>query len=136
MTNADFEEILDAAHTAATAAILAHFQAGNREQPFNCGFAWVTIEGTEPLARHCRKMVKSEVGQDQRFSRVYRMKYGDKGEPRGWQWWAPGTWPKPEDVGVPTIYQQDMDFKAAGCRAFQAVLAEHGIRATVGTRLD
>ena len=131
----DFDKILDEAHAAATAAILAHFAAGKREAPFNCGFAWVTIDGVSPLARYCRKMLNSEVGQSRQFQREYEIRYGSKGHPTGWQWWGPGNWPSAKDMGFP-VYTQDMDFKAAACRAFQDVLANYGYSATVGTRLD
>jgi hypothetical protein len=131
----DFDKILDEAVAAATAAILAKFTAGDSEHQFNCGFAWVNIDGKEPLANYCRKMLKSEVGQSTQFKREYEIRYGGKGYPSGWQFWAPGDWPASSVVGKP-VYQQDMDFKAAGASAFQKVLADYGIRATVGTRLD
>ena len=130
-----FEKILNEAHAAATAAIRAMFDAGKSEQPFNCGFAWVTIDGTSPMARHCRKMANSETGQSKAFKSEYHHRYGDKGYPRGWQWWGPGDWPSSQEMGHP-VYTQDMDFKAAGARAFQDVLGTYGYNATVGTRLD
>ena len=128
----NYEQILTDAYAAATAGILAHFKAGKQEHPFNCGFAWVQIDGTDALARYCRKQIKVNGGPQKRENR----KYGDKGYPSGWQFWAPGEWPSAEEAGVPTIYGQDMDFKRAGAEAFQKELAKHGIVATVGTRLD
>lgn len=131
----DYAKILDEAYNAATAAILAKFKAGDSEQPFNCGFAWVTIDGTDGLARYCRKMIK-ELGDPRKLSYAESSRYGDKGYPSGWQFWGPGEWPTKAAAGVDAVYAQDMDFKAAGARAFQEVLANYGIRATVGTRLD
>lgn len=127
----DYEAILTEAQNAATAAIRAKFDKGDTEAGMNCGFAWVTVSGTDALARHCRKVLKDAGG----FRRENMKRYGDKGEPRGWQWWAPGTWPTKEEIGR-TVYGQDMDFKRAGAQAFADVLAEYGIRATVSTRLD
>jgi hypothetical protein len=127
----DYEAILNEAQNAATAAIRAKFDKGDEEQPYNCGFAWVTISGTEALARHCRNLLKGAGAR----SRDNWRRYGDKGEPRGWQWWAPGAWPTKEEIGR-TVYGQDMDFKRAGAQAFADVLAKYGIRATVSTRLD
>lgn len=132
----DYEKILTDAYAAATAAILARFKEGKREHPFNCGFAWVIIDGQDGLARHCRKMLKSEVAQTDQFRREYQIRYGDKGYPRGWQFWKPGDWPSAAAVGVPTIYQQDVDFMSAGAKGFADELAKHGIVATVGSRLD
>lgn len=121
----NYDLIIQQAHEAATAAIRAKFDKGDQEQGMNCGFAWVTISGNEPLARHCRAR-KDSTGQ-----RVY----GSKGEPRGWWFWGPGHWPTAEEIGR-TVYGQDMDFKRAGAEAFADVLARYGIRATVSSRLD
>lgn len=127
----DFAKILNDAHNAASAAILAKFKCGEREQPFNCGFAWVTIDGTSPLARYCRAEVKKAGGAQHASSTL-----GSKGYPRGWQFWKPGTWPTKAEAGVDKMYEQDMDFHVAGARAFQEVLAQNGYSATVGSRLD
>lgn len=138
----DFGKILQEAHDAATAAILARFKSGGREQPFNCGFAWVTIDGNDATARYCRSELKArkalfDKGQIGRgaLSEAHNH-FGDKGYPRGWQWWKPGVWPNKDEAGVPAVYEQDMDFHVAAARAFQEVLANYGISATVGSRLD
>lgn len=134
----DFEQILKDAHTAATKAILEKFRKGDREQPFNCGFAWVKVDGNDPLARFCRQRIKNTHTQLGGRTREEHRLFGDKGEP-GWQWWKPGNWPSAAVLGlndVPKVYEQDMDFHIEGAKAFVKVLAEHGIRATVGSRLD
>lgn len=110
--------ILVAAHAAAEQAV-AEASAKFDEMRGACGFAWVTISGTEPLARHCRKQLKAS--GDQRASRHF----GDKGYPTGWQFWGPGN-----------HNGQRIDIKEAGARAFRDVLAANGIRADVGSRLD
>ena len=108
----DFEAILKEAHEKATAASNAHF-AQHGESPFNCGFAWVTIAGTEPLARFCRKQENSSF-------------YGSKGYPQGWQFWQPGEFGR-----------QDVSCWRAGADAFARHLGETlGIRASVSSRLD
>lgn len=117
-----YAELINRAHDAATAAILARFQAGNREMPFNCGFAWVTISGTSSFAKWCRAQ------PDHR-------RFGAKGYPRGWQFWCPGQWPYGKEMGH-AVYQQDMDFYLAAAKAFAAVLRENGIEAVVDSRLD
>lgn len=112
----DYETILNEAIAAAQVAV-----AGKTDtQAFNCGFAWVTIDGKSPLANHCRKKIK-QVGGDRRADR----KYGSKGYPSGWQFWDPANY-----------YGQDMDVKVLGARAFQQVLADYNIVGTVGSRLD
>lgn len=113
----DFEAILKAAHAAASKA-----QEGMVEDmnALDCGFAWVTISGREPLARHCRTRVKAAGGESKA-----RREYGSKGWPSGWQWWCPG--------GAPV---QAIGIHEAGARAFRDKLAEFGIRADVGSRLD
>lgn len=137
----NYQKILTEAHQAATDAIAAHIAAGNKEHPFNCGFAWVTIDGTGGLARWCRKEIKrtndaaraitggNSAHSINKAHRRHIRKLGDKGYPSGWQFWCPGEWPEGH-------YRQDMDFHAVGSRAFQKKLGEHGIVATVGTRLD
>ena len=59
VTSHDFERALTDAYNAADDAV-----AGMVEdtKSFNCGFAWVTISGNDPLARHCRKMLKLTPG--------------------------------------------------------------------------
>lgn len=128
----DFQKILDEAHAAAAAA-----QKGMVENPnaFDCGFAWVTIDGKDPLARFCRKQLKrikheeneKGYGLQEAYAAVRRAEqiYGDKGYPRGWQFWKPGG-SQAQSIGI----------HEAGARAFRDKLAEHGIRADVGSRLD
>lgn len=111
MTGHDFPAILGAAHREATRA-----QAGLPEgSGLDCGFAWVTIDGNEALARFCRAHTTRDTA---RF-------YGRKGEPRGWTWWKPGGY-SGQSVGI----------HEAGARAFRDTLARFGIRADVGSRLD
>jgi hypothetical protein len=139
----EFENILDKAHNAATQAILDMYKEGKREQPFNCGFAWVTIDGNDALARFCRKTHPDTPAVRRNSERSMDRFYGSKGEP-GWRWWKPGEWPSMAklvgaEVDMSTVgglYQQDMDFHVAAATAFQKVLADHGIRANVGSRLD
>lgn len=115
----DFEAILNAAHEAAKAA-----QVGMVEgRGLDCGFAWVTISGNDALARHCRKQIKAAGGERNLTFEQSRL-YGRAGEP-GWQWWKPGGFPG-QSVGI----------HEAGARAFRDKLAEYGIRADVGSRLD
>ena len=136
----DHQAILDEANAAASAAILAKFKTGEKEQPFNCGFAWVTIDGLTPLAFYCRKKIREAgarlEGVDKRIAMGNaENQYGSKGYPSGWQFWKPGDWPTTAQAGT-QVYQQDMDFHVAGAKAFQLVLAKYGISATVGSRLD
>ena len=78
MTAPDFKAILIEAHGAAVAA------AAHLPDVGACGFAWVTVDGNEPIARWCRKQPKGSAwGTGRGF-------YGDKGYPKGWQWWSPG----------------------------------------------
>lgn len=118
----DYEAILTEAHEAARKAV-AEARDHYDEMAGACGFAWVKVDGTDGLARHCRKVLK------QRKSEVnaHRLTttYGDKGYPTGWQFWNPG-----DHNG------QRVDIKEAGARAFMHALARHGIRADVGSRLD
>lgn len=124
MTN--WESVLVEAHNAAKEAVIAEV-AREPENPhaFDCGFAWVTIPGVHPLATYCRAMLKSEVGQSAQFRHEYARKYGDKGYPRGWQWWRPGEF-RGQSVRVWQV----------GAAAFAACLATHGVRADVESRLD
>ena len=113
----DYEAILTEAHAAADAA-----QAGMVEDmnAFDCGFAWVTIDGNEPLAKFCRKAAKSG-GRD-----YDRRRYGDKGYPKGWQFWGPGAF-NGQAIGI----------KVAGANAFRDVLSlKYQIRADVGSQYD
>ncbi len=125
----DYRAILKQAHEAATAAIRAKFDAGEEEQPFNCGFAWVVVPGTSALAKFCRS-------QDAQTIREEGL-YGSKAHPTGWQWWAPGKWPSSADVGR-QVYSQDMSFNYAGAKAFAEALntAIPGLNAAAKQRLD
>ena len=103
----DYLKILTEAHAAACAAV-----AG---QPDNgaCGFAWVTIDGNDGLARFCHK--------DRGVNRAF----GSKGYPTGWQFWCPGN-----------FRGQSVEAHERGAKAFRDKLAEYGIRATSNSRLD
>ena len=114
MTTINYGEILNAAHKAAREATEGRPDRGA------CGFAWVTVDGNSPLARWCRK--HAPAGDN---SWQVRRIYGDKGYPKGWQWWCPG-----EHRG------QSVDAHEAGAVAFRDKLAEYGIRADCGSRLD
>lgn len=111
----NFQAILDEAHAAAE---LSAKNTTIDEMRGACGFAWVTIDGVSPLARFCRKMIKET--PDRRAQR----QYGDKGYPRGWQFWGPG------------YNGQNVDIKEDAAKAFRDVLAKYGYNATVGSRLD
>lgn len=118
----DYEAILTEAHAAAKAA-----QMGMSEgYGLDCGFAWVRLDGTEALARHCRKQLKKD-GED--FPDMVMMtrghRYGDKGYPRGWDFWKPGN-----------FRGQSISVHEKGAAAFRDVLAKYNIRAEVGSRLD
>ena len=112
MTAPDFKAILIEAHGAAVAA------AAHLPDVGACGFAWVTVDGNEPIARWCRKQPKGSAwGTGRGF-------YGDKGYPKGWQWWSPG------------YGGQSIDAKETAAAAFRNALGKYGIRATLGSRLD
>ncbi|UFK26752.1 hypothetical protein [Roseobacter phage RDJL6] len=111
------EEILDEALTASHRA--AHKAEKQAETWFPCGFAWVTIGGNEPLARHCREAL------DEADPEATSTRYGNKGYPKGWTWWCPGH-----------RSTQRMETFQVGAAAFAAVLKKHGIDATVGSRMD
>lgn len=113
----DYQKILDEAHAAAAAA-----QAGmvENQMALNCGFAWVTVDGTDGLARYCRNAIKAAGGEHKAPRGL-----GSKGYPRGWQFWKPGS-----------FNGQQVDIHEAGAHAFRDKLAEYGIRAEAGSRLD
>jgi hypothetical protein len=90
----------------------------------NCGFAWATISGTEPLARFCRSK-RREAHGDPYAANLAANAYGEKHWQKGWMWWNPGG-----------FTGQQVQHKEAGARAFRDALAKHGIVATVGSRLD
>ena len=108
----DYKAILDEAHAAARRAAYDLPDRGL------CGFAWVTVEGNSPIARWCRKQAQGDTWET---GRGY---FGDKGWPKGWQWWSPG------------YSGQSIAAKEVAARAFRDILATYGIRATVGSRLD
>lgn len=125
----DFAAILKEAHEAAAAA-----QVGMVEgRGLDCGFAWVTISGTEPLARYCRKktaeheanakLEMSPIGRATEYS-LARF-HGGKGYPTGWQFWKPGDYAG-QSIGI----------HIKGAEAFNEVLAKYNIRGTTGSRYD
>ena len=111
----DFEKILAEAHEAARLAVT------DIPDKLACGWAWATIAGTEPLARHCRAKLK-EAHRDDYPARRY---YGDKHYPTGWQFWQPGN-----------FRGQSVWAHEQGAIAFRDALATHGICAQLGSRLD
>lgn len=116
----DFETILTEAHDAARKAVAAEVAARpEREADFDCGFAWVIVEGNSALARHCRAKLKDA------NNHATRDRYGDKGYPKGWQWWKPGN-----------FNGQSVRIHRKGAEAFIEALGRHGIRADAGSRLD
>lgn len=117
----DYEAILNEAHNAAAAAVA--LMGPEDTNALNCGFAWVKISGTDPLARFCRKTLKA-AGSEAATPLTTRRRYGSNGEP-GWQWWKPGG-----------FNGQAVDHHIAGARAFVEVLGRYGIRADLGSRLD
>lgn len=135
-----FEAILDEAHAAAKAAVDA--MGPEDRNALDCGFAWVTVDGMEPLARYCRDKAKEiEVERTNAAARaivggdsvhnanvpyvVKARKYGSKAHPKGWQWWKPGG-----------FNGQAIGHHEAGAKAFRDVLAKHNIVGTTGTRYD
>lgn len=125
----DFQKILDEAYEAARTAIAAKGPEDTRA--LDCGFAWVNISGTEPLARFCRAQIKAaeklraEGGCGHGFVMERQIFYGGRGYPSGWQFWEPGGFDG-----------QAIGHHLAGATAFNAVLARHNIRGTVGSRYD
>lgn len=118
----DFDNILIAAHAAAAAAQKGMVEDMNA---LDCGFAWVRIDGTEPLARHCRKVLKKAEASLPKGAPLHTRWYGSKGYPSGWQFWCPGDAPV-QAVGI----------HEAGAKAFAIKLGEYGIRADWSSRLD
>jgi hypothetical protein len=119
----DFEAILTEATAAAEAAIAA--KGPENMNALDCGFAWVNISGTEPLARYCRKMINASGANATPANLAALRKYGGKGYPSGWEFWKPGG-----------FNGQAIGHHEAGARAFNEVLARHNIRGTVGSRYD
>lgn len=114
----NYRAILQEAHGAAVAATVNLVEDRNA---LDCGFAWVTIAGTEPLARYCRKAQPDSLN----VSHSERRFFGSKGYPKGWQFWCPGNAPV-----------QAMGIHLEGARAFAGVLNKHEINANVGCRYD
>lgn len=122
LTKIDYEIILNDAHYAAEQAVA---KLGPEDlNALDCGFAWVTIPGNSPLARFCRKQVKTaEAIGDKTYQTSHR--YGSHGYPKGWQFWKPGNFPG-----------QAIGHHIAGARAFNEVLARYNIVGTLGSRYD
>lgn len=127
----DFEAILTEAHKAANEAIKAEIAVRpENERDFDCGFAWVIIDGNSALAAHCRAAIKKAgdglPGTTRRDTVMKATRlYGSKGYPRGWQFWKPGD-----------FNGQSVRIHEVGSKAFRDALANHGIRADFGSRLD
>ena len=124
----DFEAILTEAHNAAEVAVKAEIAVRpENERDFDCGVAWVTIDGNSPLARHCiRARRKAFSGTDIELWNK-RANYGSKGFPkvRGWQFLNPGK-----------FNGQSISIHEVGAKAFRAALAKHDIHADFGSRLE
>jgi len=123
----DFGALLTKAHAAAKEAA-----ASVEDQPmaFDCGFAWVRIDGRSPLAAYCRKMIRQAgarlEGRDKQIAEQNaRMEHGGPGHPTGWEWWRPGG-----------DHRQSISIHEEGARAFIRVLADAGYSAELGSRLD
>lgn len=116
----EFERILTEAHEAASAAQADMVEDMNA---LDCGFAWVSLPGNEPLAAYCRGMARQLLPQPPSYAD--RKRYGSKGYPKGWQWWGPGS-----------FNGQSISIHEAGARGFRDALARHNISATVGSRYD
>ena len=119
MPKPDFAAILNEAHDAARMAVIA--KGAEDMTAFDCGMAWVVIDGTSPLARWCRAQIKAQDNPKLSFSR----RFGDKHWQKGWQFWKPGD-----------FAGQAIGHHVAGATAFQSVLVRHNINATVGSRYD
>lgn len=111
----NYEQVLADAHAAAAEAV-----AGLPDK-FACGFAWVLVDGNDPFARFCRAQLMAQPPEDY----TARQYFGAKGYPKGWQFWQPGK-----------FRGQSVEAHEKGSAAFRDVLASHGIRADVCSRLD
>lgn len=131
----DFEKILTEAFDAARKHMAIELERQPETSRDPCGFAWVTIDGTNPLAHWCRAETKRRVkartrpehvtSDTMRLIREIELFCGNKGDPKGWKWWKPGR-----------FQGQAIRVHEIGARAFRDALAMHGISATVGSRLD
>jgi hypothetical protein len=123
----DYEKLLDAAHEAAKKAC-----EGIEDDPslFDCGFAWVVIDGRDPLAAHCRKVQRKAGKLAGNLSESIvaiqnsQRRYGTRNEP-GWRWWCPGDYKG-----------QSIRGHEAAAKGFMSALTAVGIRATLMQRLD
>lgn len=107
----DYEDLFTQAWKAANVAMTEQ-RASRGENPFGCGFAWVTVSPARgPFIAWCRAQGHRQYG---------RLRPG-----QGWVFWGPGDY-----------YGQDMDVKYAGAAAFARVLGEAGLRASASSRLD
>ncbi|MBS90842.1 hypothetical protein [Sphingobium sp.] len=123
----DFAALLTRAHAAAKEAAKGVTENVNE---FDCGNAKVVIDGREPLANYCRKMIRQAgarlEGSEKRIAESNAsLEHGTKGYPTGWQWYKPG-----DDA------RQSIRIHEAAANAFRAVLTEANIRAEVISRLD
>jgi hypothetical protein len=121
----DYAAILEEAHKACNEA-----QEGMVEDlnAFDCGFAWVTIDGRHGLAKWARaerKRLAQAYPDLPPVARMHMRRLGDKAWPGGWQWWCPGAF-NGQAVGI----------HLAGSEAFASVLKAHGIDVSVDSRLD
>jgi len=81
------------------------------QRGLDCGFVWVTVHPAHgPFIAWCRANGK-----------------GDKGYRGDWQFW----YYEFDDTNT-----QSIDVHTAAARAFAFALAEHGIRADIGSRMD
>ena len=144
MIKPNFHNILNEAYAAASDACATTL--ARTDDHSACGFAWVKIDGREPLAHFCRKEIKNTADaagrnaatrgdDDEQAARVRRLaareaesRYGHKGYPTGWEFWMPGR------GGAPGC--QSVHIFEAGADAFRDVLAKYGIRANSASRLD
>jgi len=109
MKNSDivFNDIVIEAKRAAQEAV---DDAGITPSPYNCGFAWINISGRGNFAK---------------FTKEHGL--SNKGYPKGHTIWYSQVY---------NSVSQDMDIHKVACDAFAKVLKEHGIKCSVGQRLD
>lgn len=132
----DFQKILNYAHEQAKRySSIERTARPENPRDVDCGFAWVIVDGKDPFANWCRAEKKRRIKaagtgdvtttDTMRTIRSLDPEFGSKGYPRGWQWWCPGN-----------FNGQSVRIHEAGAKGFRDALAEHGITATVGSRLD
>ena len=109
-----YKEALRAAEAAVKAEVTklkAAFPSVHYDHHGACGFAWVTVKPARgPFVAWCKSQVSRE--------------FGHKAYDGGWQFWSPG------------YNGQCLSTKELAAVAFCAVLVKHGLKATVGSRLD